>query len=612
MPTFPEEKERRSGDLAWTLWWSRIRSCMRFRHSHLYGDTMWERYYRTYEGIQWEDIDDMYDISSDNLPEKVVVNVTASTILNIVPFLVNEQAQYNLEPRKPADVINAMLKQKVLNYEFLHRNIQSELKKVVYDGLIIGHGIAKTGFVRTIDKAATQRTGDIEYDDLIEDESVYCRRIDPRNFWFDYNAVDRNLDTARYTIERYFKYIPDLVENTSFKSSVREKIKDGTFSLVLTDSTPGNSFSENDLTWLNGNFDNFESEMATLYEIWDKKYNQVLTFVEGVVEPIRVIDNPYLYLKGEFPYSKFDFIYVPNQYYGCGIPRFIEAQQFELNRHRTFAFNHRRKHSARLYEVSQDVDPDEAEKLPEAEDGTYIIVPNIGSISPIAEAPLPRDYSLFEAIIKADIDNMTGNDALVRGQPLQSRATLGEVQTRSNILSLKLNDRVAEVDKLFLKVGKQLASHIGANYNKSLIVRLTGLQGEFWVEVNNEDLKDETDVSMTTVSAPRRNPEVQQQQRIQMFQFSMQLLPLIQAGVIPPDAINFVELLKWALEGFERQDIGRFFPSALTPISPLNQSLISSGEVSAQFQPQVEQALGGNAQDLVRRLSSGNLTGLQV
>lgn len=607
MSYYPTEQEKKKGDLAWQMWWSRINACIRYRQGCSYGDTQWERYYNTYKGLQWDDIEELYDINSDNLPDRITVNITASTILNIVPFLINEKAQYKLEPRKPDDVVNAMLKEKVLNYEFKHRNIQDQLRKVVYDNVIIGHGIAKTGFVRTIDEAASKAVGDIEYDDMIEDESVYARRINPFNFWMDYSAIDKNLETARYTVERYYKYAPDLIENTSYSASVREKIEDGTYSLTTTKSNPNYVGMQNDLAWLNDTYDDYESEMAVLYEVWDKKYNQVLTFVCGVVEPIRIIDNPYPYLRGEFPYIKTDYIYIPNEFYGYGVPKFIEQQQFELNRHRTFAYNHRRRFSARKYQVTEDVDPEELEKLQDAEDGTYIVVPSIGNIAAIEDVALPRDYPLIEALIKGDINEQSGTDSLSRGNNLQSRATLGEVQTRTNIMSLKLNEKVAGVDALFLKTGSQMQSHIGANYVKSLIVRLVGPQGEFWVEVNNEDLKDEMDVTMMTVSAPRRNPELELQQRIQMFQMSMQLLPLIQGGLIPADAINFVELFKWTLEGFERQDIGRFFQPALSPVNPLSQVTIAAQQVPQQFSQQTN-----NPQDLLRGIAAGNPAGLQA
>lgn len=612
------EKERKSGELAWAMWWSRIRACQRFRQEYIFGERKWERYYNIYKILMWESGDEDYDISSDNPADRINVPIITSTILTIMPFLVNERAQYFLDPKRPQDVVNVMLKQKVLNDEFHRKEIQSQLKMSAYDGIIIGHGIAKSGFTREVNQAKTERVGDIEYDEMIDDESIYGKRVCPFNFWFDYNASSKNLDTARYTIERYFKYLPDIVENTSYKSSVREKIADGFYKPTMKESLNNVYNNTSQLGWLNeSSFWNFESEMAILYEVWDRKYNQVLTFIDGVPEPLAVQENPYPYLKSEFPYVKMDFIYRPDEYYGMGVPEFTEHQGFELNRHRTYAMHHRRRFSARKLQILEDgIDAEEAEKLPDA-DTEYVFVKQQNAISLVPDVELPRDYIPIELMLKQDILESTGADSLARGQNLQSRATLGEVQVRTNILSLKLNERIAEIDRMFTKIGKQLASHIAAQYTKSQIVRLRGAQGEHWVVVNDEDLKDEVDVRMETVSAPKRNVEVEAQQKIQLFQFATQLLPLIQAGLIPANAINFVELLKFAMESFERVDLGRFFPSALNPVLPLQESALSSGEfrdqLNAPQQQQPAEAEGATSgQDLIRSISSGNLAGLQV
>ena len=608
-----DEVEERSGENAWMMWWARIRACQRYRMDHPFGERNWERYYETYKNFHWEDgsFEPSYDLSADNLPEKITVNITLSNILKTVPFLVNTQAQYMLEPRKPEDVVMAMLKEKILNYEFEHRGLQEQLKRVVYDGCIIGHGIAKSGFVREIDTAEYERTGDIEYDSMISDEAIYVKRVKPANFWFDYAGSEKTLATARYTIERYYKYVPDLIENTSFKKSVRMKIKNGTYPVKTTRGIPEWENTSREYQWItDAIFDTYESDLACLYEVNDKKYNQVLTFCEGILEPMRVISNPYPYLQGEFPYTQYDFIYMPDEPWGMGLPELIEDQQYELDRHRTFGFNHRRKCSSTIYEVLDSVAEDEAEKLPDGEDGTFVFVPQIGSIAPVREAPLPRDYPLQEGIIKGDIDELIGFDPIMRGERLQGRATLGEVRTRTGTASLKLNERVDAVDKLFLAVGKQCAMHIGANYHKERVVKLAGMQGMFWVTVSNDDIKGEFDIKMLTVSAPKKDPDMDTQQRGAVFQYSLQLLPLIQAQLIPPDAINFVELLKWWLESFDRQDVGRFFKGALMPIQPL---AMLPEQVPGQFTAQPEQgAMGGNPEDFLRMLSQGNMSGLQM
>lgn len=609
------EKERRSGELAWRMWWNRIRACQRFRQEYLFGERNWERYYNYYKILLYEENEEYdYDLSADNPPERIKVPIITSTILTIMPFLMKEKAYYYLDPKRPQDVVNIMLKSKVLNDEYARKEIQSQLEMSGFDGGILGHGWAKSGFTRTVDQAKTKAAGNIEYDDMIEDESIYGKRLDPRNMWFDYNAPSKNIDTARFIIERYHKYFTDVIENTSYKSSVREKIAEGFYKPTPKDSLNSVYRNTDSAAWYaNSDFWDYESETGTLYEVWDGKYDQVLTFMEGVPEPLQVQDNPYPYLKGKkFPYIKLDFIYRPNEFYGMGIVEFIEHQALELARHRTFAFDHRRRYSQRQMWVDENqIDPEEAEKISDP-DYDYVFVQSPNAMGVIDDVPLPQDYALIESIIKQDILEFTGADNLARGQNLQSRATAQEVSVRTNILGLKLDQRIAAIDKMFLTMGRHLSAHIGAQYTKSQIIRLRGPQGEYWVVVNNEDLIDELDMRMSTVSAPRRNPDVEAQQKIAFVsQVLPQLLALIQAGVIPGNAINFLELVKFGLEGFERVDIGRFFPYANTPVLPLDQQAISSQEFAGQLQP------GGsteatNGSDLIRGISSGNFSALQL
>lgn len=611
------EKERKSGELANRMWWSRIRACQRFRQEYIFGERKWERYYNIYKILMWEDQDEFdYDLSSDNPADRINVPIITSTILTMMPFLINERANYYLDPKRPQDVVNVLLKQKVLNDEFHRKEIQTQLGMSAYDSIILGHGWSKDGFVREIDQAKSKQAGNIEYDEMITDESIYAKRPNPLDMWFDYNAPSKNTDTARYIIERFHKYLPDVVENTFYKSSVREKIADGLYKPAMKESLNSVYKNTDNLAWYSeSSFWNYESEMAVMYEVWDDKYGQVLYFMEGVPEPLQVIENPYPYLPDKFPYHKLDFIYRPNEFYGMGVPEFTEGQGYELNRHRTFAFDHRRRYSRRqLQVVEDDIDPDEAEKVGDPE-YDYVFVRRRDAITPVQDVELPKDYLLFEQMMKQDILESTGADALARGQNLQDRATLGEVHVRTNILSLKLNERVAAIDKMFLKVGKHLAAHIGAQYTKSQMVRLRGAQGEYWIVVTEEDLKDEVEVRMDTVSAPKRNVEVEAQQKIQMVQVILQqVVPLIQAGAIPADAIDFVELIKFGLESFERVDIGRFFPAALQPVLPLQEQALTSGEFRGRLAlPSGEEAQGATSgQDLIRSISSGNLAGLQM
>lgn len=566
----PFKQEQPTGKEAYQLWWSRIHSCVMWRYDYWNGDRNWDRAYRQYKGIEWEDRDDYLDeVSSDNPREKITVHMTASTVNTMLPFLVNRRPKAVAKPRKPQGTVSAMIQEEVLNYEYEHRDMHPQMKRAVKDMAIIGWGVIKTGFTLKLDEASNEKSGDINYEDYVADEACYVKRVCPKDFYFDPNASERNLSTARYCFERYRKYVADVLVNTSYKESVRKKIKSGEYKLITSNVEPDEQrrwWYDDDLG-LSDMYINPENELATLYELWDKKYNKYYVFAEGVPEPLVEKDNPYPYLKGEFPYRIVQFEELPDEWYPIGICGMIEDQTIELNRHRTFAYHHRRILSARKYEVLEGIDDEEADKLAAAEDGTYIKVPQIGSIKLIEDAQLPKDYFPIEATIKGDIQETVGLDALMRGGDLGDRTTAGEVGTRVNLFSYKLNDRVDAVDDFFLKTMYQLNAHIGANYLKESVVRLIGPQGEFWVRYSNKDLRDEIILTLETVSAPKTDPNIERNQRIQILGIMMQALQvMVQTGV--PIDIDFNEVFRWVLESFGRKDIARFFRSAANPIDP--------------------------------------------
>ena len=604
--------EKRTGIETYHLWASRIQSAIYWRDSLWNGTNLWRRAYRDYKGIQFNDlVDEGLDTASDNPRDQITINILASQIMTLGPFLVNTNPEYKGTNRKPDGYVSAMIQSSLLNYECRRKGVFNQILKTIYDNLVIGHGVCKTGFIRKVDKAALSSIGDINYEDYITDESVYVKRIRPHDFFFDPNASERTLETARWCAERYYKYKGDVMYNASYNEKVLRKIRSGEYPLVTKDV----SYPEEDHSWTTAwsgmgleALENPESQLVTLWEIWDKKYNKYYVFAEGCPEPLIEADSPYPYLKSEFPYKKVDFVLLPDEWYGVGVHYMIQDQAYELNRHRTFSFHHRRRFSARKYEVLEGVNEDELTKLATGEDGAYIRVKNMNSVKPIDDVPLPKDYVLIEQLIKADIETMTGVDQLIRGGQLPSRTTAGEVGTRVNVFSSKLAHKIKAVDDYYLAIGMQLSAHISANYLREQVIRIVGEQGIYYVQYSNEDLKDEILWDMETISAPKYNPDVDKGQRIQLFGFLVQVLQIsAQTGM--PISINFNEVFKWVVESFGYKDIARFFLPAAMPVAPPQLPKGQGGDngimTSDQFKQQMPAQNAMTAQDLLKQFAGG-------
>jgi len=557
-------------DEGWRFWRNRITQTLLWLERRYWnGHIQWRKAYDIFKGDHWSD-KYFIDENSSNPQDRITVNLTGSACRNMVPFLINGKPKFQGKARRPQGNVSAMLQTEILNYTFEVKEMLVEITAAVQDCVIIGHGVIKTGFVLDADIPDDRKEGTINYNDYITKEEPYIKRLNPIFFFFDPTA--NSLSTAQWCCEIFQNTWNDVVANPRYKKSVLNKIKKGELNVVKRTASIFTTEREtyDNMSFLDA-FDYAENNIVTLYEIWDKKFRKVYVFAEGCDEPLLEKDWPYDYLKG-FPYEIVQFIDVPNEPYGVGLPFAVKDQQYELNRIRTSIFEHRRRFNRKYEAQVNAADEDELDKLTDGEDGTVIMVKQIGLIKPIEDANLTMDTWRTEEVIKADIQELTGQDALLRGGALPSRTTSGEVSTRANVFRLKLETVIDNVDRFILNVGKQVLAHIQANYITDKVVRIVGEQGEYWVKYTPEDIKEEIDVTMSTVSAPKIDEATERQQRIQLFQQGLQAMPLIQQGML---SINLDEMFRWVLDSFGEKDLGRFFKPMLTPLAPLQETPVN-------------------------------------
>jgi hypothetical protein len=549
------------------IWLSRVATTRKQRLERRNGEKDWRRYLTWYEGHQWQDRGQSGggSLASDNARDTATVNAVGSAVNSMVPFLVNGDIRFLLKARKPSDDVSVMIQQEVLNYEWVERGMDRPLRQCIKDMAIIGHCIAKTGYTIEVDEARElSQDGEINYADYVRKDAPYLERVDPLCFFFDMGGRDNSLHTARWCAEVFFVPFNDVLANKSYDQEVLQFIHGGDY--TPTTRTAFDGITDRDPAWMKASRAALpEDNLIVLIEIWDKKFKHRMIFADGVPYPLLVEDWPYDYLDN-FPYGMANYIDVPNDCYGIGLARWIEDQQMQLNRIRTGQFNHIRAHQ-RKFLISPEMDPNEVAKWEDGGDGTGIVGPPNG-ITPIQDATMSQDFQIVEGRIRADIAEMTGLDALVQGQALPSRTTAGEVGTRTRLFGMKLDAIVDNVETLVVDLGTQVLHHIKKHRTIPDVVKLVGLQGEYWQEYSSEDIQADTDVSVQSFSAPKEDPTILRQQWLQIMQLTVQAMPVLQqTGQI--QNLDFGALFGQVLDQFGQKDIGRFWKPALQPRPPL-------------------------------------------
>jgi hypothetical protein len=572
------EPEPMRGRKAGEFWLDTIDRAMEFRRKHWNGEQAWRRYQDLFKGDHWKSLtnpDSIDQLSSDDPREKITVNLTGSNVLNMLPFLIRQRPKYLLKGRRPEDVVSASLQEAVLNYNWTVRNMQKQLKRSALDAVVLGHGIIKTGYTLEVLEDVNVKpraNGTLEYKDYIAKDEPFIQRVSPFRFIFDPEAEEYDLATARWCAEILIKPLRDVVENSRYNAKVRAAIKKGSETPTRVASFLAGAKSE-DAFKAKSETERRDLDRIVLLEIWDKRTGKYYVMAHGIETPLIEEETwPYDYMqeKGTFPFEMLPFIPLIDEPYPLGLPAFMEDQQHELNRNRTAMFQARRRMARKYQAVEGQIDPDDLDDLRTGEDGTIIIVKSKDAVTPIDHAALPTDVYNIEGTIKQDIRELIGADELIRGGQLPSRTTATEVNTRTQLLGLKLEDRVEAVDRFVEAIGRKILMHIKANYTSDDVVRISGPKGEFWVEFTPEDLKAPVDIEIESTSGEQTDEGLLRGQALQIMQMVIDALPIFQqAGV----QVNVGELFKWVFSHFDTNEVQRFFPDAGTISPPLEQTV---------------------------------------
>lgn len=567
------ETEKKTGIEAYELWGERLNAALSWRQNHWNGDRAWKRAYRMFRGDHWRVMmQDQDDVASDNVRDRITVNLTGSTVLSFLPFLVRKNPEFLVTARRPKFLVAAAIQRAILNYEWKQRKMQKQVKRAAADMAICGHGLLKTGFVLDINEEAAKnkdKDGRICYEAYITKEAPYIKRVSPFMFLFDPEAAEHDLESARWCAELFFKPLQDVLANKNYDQKVLKSIRDGvetpkTVSSYLAETTNGTEplFKKEELP-------KDDLERIILAEVWDKKHKKYYVYAIGVEKPLCEKPWPYPYLE-QFPYVMMSFIPIPDQHYPLGIPRWIEDQQFELNRVRTSMFEHRRRFNRKYLALENAVDPQEMDKLEEGPDGTVVIVRDINGVKALEDARLSSDQAATEAVIKQDVREITGADELLRGGGLPSRTTATEVSARTNVVSLKLEDRIDAVDEAIKEVCAQLVAHVKANYITDKLMKVVGPQGAAWVNFSLQDIQGEFDTEIESTSAEKVDPATNRANALQILQIIVQNLEVLtQSGL----QMNVTELFRYVFEQFNVKDIARIFPAFGEPAPPVEEGM---------------------------------------
>lgn len=571
-------REPKSGPEAAKLWHARLERAVEFRDKHWNGPKTWRAANRLVKGDHWKEKKDPDSLDSDTPDDKVKVNMAGSVSQDFEAYLMRQAPKFVGEAQEnPESQTSAEMQGHLLNYFWKEQRMQKQAKRSVRDMINLGHGILRTGWVTEINESINpDRDGKIEYRDIVKNEMPVLKRVSPFRFVFAPDASQYDLESARWCAEMLLMPLGDMLTSRKYTNDptgkkLINKIKAGTIVPKFYEADDQKEIRESISNIAPDDQEvgpeELGSKLVVIYDVWDKKHNAHFHVIAGVNDDFLMYEEwPYPYLDG-FPYVMGSYIELNDTHYAKGLMIELQDQQHELNRIRTSQFQHRRKVGRSLYMVLEAVNDSELSKLRTGKDGDAIKVPHMSAISEVPIPNLPQEAYKMEEIIKEDMRQLSGQNAMMAGAGLPSRTSAAEINKRASYSEMKMEDRIMAVDDMILRVAMQVLQHAKANMKKDKVVRIMGPWGNEWVTMTPEDIKEEVDLELISTSTPKGETDLEKTTATNLMNMILQQLPTLQQMGVE---INMVELFKWVFTKYgAEKEAARFFPGIGDPPGPM-------------------------------------------
>ena len=224
-----------------------------------------------------------------------------------------------------------------------------------------------------------------------------------------------------------------------------------------------------------------------------------------------------------------------------------------------------RKRFNRKYEVDVNklVEPDtDLSKIENGDDGAIIPVNSLGAVNPIKDAPLDQASYQELMALNNDLVEVMGTGGNARGVADADSAT--EASLIDKRLEIREGDKLSMVVDWAIEVAKKLDQLVQVYIDADEAVKITGPEGEQWVQVTKADYEDIAGEFGYAVNLGASRPRLPEIERSQWIAFMSQV-------VIPfPHILTKPSVMKRMAEMFHIED-----DAALEEFRQLGEAILS-------------------------------------
>ena len=437
-----------------SMWLSNIAASEGLRDS--YRQTYhWDKFIHEYKCL-WDGV-----LPSEISPYNLIFSWAKTEVASL--YLRDPHIEVN--PLKRATIEQARIRELSLSDIIRRKKVKREVKKVLLDSLLVGHGWGKVGYAADfnsmIDKEGNQLQSIIK-----EDFFVY--RIPWDQMTFNIDSVNAPFD-SRWIAQELFVPLDELKKKGTFKhldqlAKQTQRLNLSTPQHTLTSTAPDTGYSKHSKKEHFVKHSN--THFVRLYEIWDLSNKEVKYIAPGISQYLLKKKWPYKSMKG-FPFSYLVLNPVNDEPYGIPDIFTWHDQLIELIKLDHTIDDHVKKGNRQVaLGDDNDILP---ESIADYEAGTTGAILKFKSVEKHKFTTLPflnvlNDVYPLRAIRKENIVNTSGQAATERGAT-ESTST----RTFSELALLDRGAKNRRAEKL----------DVFEDFLEDMFNNISGIQAEF-------------------------------------------------------------------------------------------------------------------------------------
>lgn len=532
----------------------RVEHAVEWRKQAKY-DEKWAKFIKLYASqYEYEELEGYEDI--------VAPNMVFSTVNIIVPSIVVNYPKITVTARKESDADAAATVEAMCNYNWVRHNVHEELKLVIRDFVLFGHGVAKVTWVLNEDEVEmdrdeytssvqeallqvqqgrqeAERTGlgvTFPSDDevirsapttktVVTADHPSVERISPFDIYVDPDAT--RFRNARWIAQRLYVPLESAKRNEDWDPKARRRLKGTAMSEAKKDQE----------TTFEGEERGKDTEFVVVWEYYDLVNNQMCVFAEGCDEFLIEMQETPLPFPHPFVFA-LNYI-VPEKLYPIGDVETVVPLQMELALTRTQMINDRKRYRRMYLYKPDEIGADGLAALMSAEDNAMIPVdydgPLTDVLAPVGTTPLPPEFYNQTAMIIDDLNLTTGVTEYQRGTLSEIRRTATEASMIQDMANARSADKLALVEQTISELARRTVQLAQEFLTTEQIARVVGEAGvQTWVSYDRERIEGEFDFQVEAGSTQPMNETFRRQSAMQMMDA---MAPFVQMGVVDPQKL---------------------------------------------------------------------------